>query len=406
MDREMELIKELSQETDSKIVLLVLDGIGDLPSLKLGGKTPLEAAKKPRMDKLAKKSILGLLDPVFPGVTPGSGPGHLGLFGYDPIEYQVGRGVLSALGVGFELTKKDVAARLNFCTVDSKGVVIDRRAGRIPTELCKKLCEKIQKKVKTIDGIKIFIMPEKEHRAVLVLRGAGLGGNVTDTDPQKTGVKPLEPKGLDRASQKTAKIVKKFLEKARQILKTEKPANMLLARGFAKYEPFPSYQEVFKLKAAAIATYPMYKGLAKLVGMNVLELDGEDLTAEARALVENWNSYNFFFVHVKKTDSYGEDGNPVAKKKVIEETDRVLLPVIEKLNPDVLVITGDHSTPCILKAHSWHGVPVMVYSKYVRPNGVKFTERTCSKGGLGRMRAKYLLPYILACALKLKKFGA
>ncbi len=402
----LKVLEELSVKTDSKIVLVVLDGVGDLPGED--GRTPLELAHTPNLDRLAVNSALGLLDPIYPGITPGSGPGHLGIFGYNPLQYSIGRGVLSALGVGLDLGKDDIAARGNFCTVDEEGKVTDRRAGRIPTELCVKLCEKISSAVSEIDGVKIIVKPEEEHRFVLVLKGEGLGPYVCDTDPQKTGLFPLEPKGLDESSKKTAEVVAKFIEKVKDILKDEKPANMVLLRGFDKMPNIPTLEKIYKLTPAAIASYPMYKGIAKVVGMNVLPIEGhgELLEEKIKLFEENYDKFDYIFFHVKKTDSYGEDGNVEKKVAQIEAFDAMLPKILDK-NPDVLVITADHSTPCSLKGHSWHPVPVLVSAPYLRSDSTqRFTESEALKGSLGRMYSFQMMPLMMAHAGKLKKYGA
>ncbi|MFH1435933.1 MAG: 2,3-bisphosphoglycerate-independent phosphoglycerate mutase [Pseudomonadota bacterium] len=408
MDKELELIAGLALETQSKIVLLVFDGLGDIPSPGLDGKTPLEAASKPNLTDLAARSSLGLLDPILPGITPGSGPGHLGLFGYEPTRYNIGRGVLEGLGIGFTFTDDDVASRFNFATMDADGNITDRRAGRIPTQEAAKLCEVLQAKIPEIDGVKITIRPVKEHRGVAVFRGKGLGGNLPDTDPQRTGVRQLEPKGLDEESEKTAALAGKFIAAAMETLKGRSSANTLLMRGFSKYTPLPSFRDLYKLKACAIATYPMYRGLASLAGMEIVRA-GDTMEDEAKALAGAWNDFTFFFVHVKKTDSYGEDGNLEGKVRVIEEGDRILLPAINKLSPDALAVTGDHSTPCMLKSHSWHPVPLLIHSAAAIPSSdgpLDFGERHCSRGTLGRLKSRYLLPLLLSHAGKLAKFGA
>lgn len=399
-----ELLKEIINKNDSKIIFLIMDGLGGLP-LQSNSKTELESAKKPNLDQLATEGITGMLDPVSPGITPGSGPGHLALFGYDPIEYQIGRGILSALGIDFTLTGRDIPARLNFCTVNEEGIITDRRAGRISTELNQKLCEKIRKNISLSDDIEFFLETESEHRAVLILRGDGLGGNVNDTDPQKVGEKPREAKGADSASEKTAKYVNEFITKVKNILKDEHPANMILARGFAKHYPLPTMEERYGLKALAIAQYPMYRGLARLVNMEVPSKP-ETYQEMWQQLENNYKNYDFFFIHFKKTDSYAEDGNFEAKVKTIEEVDQWMGKLI-KLTPDVIVVTGDHSTPSALKSHSWHPVPVLLWSKYCRPDDVtSFGERTCLKGDIGRMATKHLIFLALANALRLKKYGA
>ena len=398
-----ELLNELIVKNEKRIVYLIMDGLGGLPMA--GGRTELETANTPNLDQFAAEGITGMLDPVLPGITPGSGPGHLSLFGYDPLEYLIGRGVLSALGVDFELTDRDVAARLNFCTLDEEGKVIDRRAGRIPTELNQKLVEKIKQNVKLSDGVEYFLLTESEHRAVLILRGDGLGGNINDTDPQQEGLAPRLPVGDDPESQKTVKYVIEFLEGVRKTLKNDHPANMVLARGFAKFNPPPSMEARYGLKAVAIAQYPMYRGLARLVGMDVPSKPEtyEDIFVQLKSY---WDTHTFFFVHFKKTDSTGEDGNFTKKVHVIEEIDQ-WVGHLRELNPDVLVVTGDHSTPSALKSHSWHPVPALLWSPYCRPDEVtQFGERYCAKGYIGRMPTKYLMLLSLANALKLKKFGA
>lgn len=392
-------------ENLGKIVLLVMDGLGGLP-MEPGGKTELESANKPNMDKLAASSMLGLHQGIRTGITPGSGPAHLGLFGYDPLKYEVGRGTLSALGVDFDLRDSDVAARGNFCTVDEQGVVTDRRAGRIPTETCEQLCNLLNEKVK-IPGVEIFLRPEKEYRFLFVLRGDGLKANIEETDPSFVGKKPLEATAKDKQSEKAAEITREFVKQAAEILKNEHPANMLLLRGFAQMPDWPKFPEIYNLKSIAIAMYPMYRGVSKLVGMYSPPA-AHDYDEEIDMLEENWDKYDFFFVHIKKTDSYGEDGNFAAKVGEIEKVDK-LLPRIMALDPAVLIITGDHSTPSVMKSHSWHPVPVLFYSKKnSRPDNVtSFGERACTQGSLGvRFPAFELMPLAMAYAGRLDKFGA
>jgi 2,3-bisphosphoglycerate-independent phosphoglycerate mutase len=400
------VLNKLILKNNSKIIYVIMDGLGGLPKTK-SGKTELETALTPQMDQLAKNGTLGLLDPIGHGMTPGSGPAHLALFGYDPIGDNVGRGILSALGVDFPVSGKDVCARLNFCTLDSEGNVTDRRAGRIPTEVNEKLCQKVQDSVTLSDGIEFFMKTESEHRALLVIRGDGLGGNINDTDSQQTGIPPLEAVGVDETSKKTAKYVNEFLTKVREVLKDESPANFILARGFAKHEPLPGMEERYGLKSAAIAQYPMYRGLARLVGMDVLPRP-ETYDAMFAQLQEHYQNYDFFFIHFKKTDSYGEDGNFDAKVKVIEEVDKWVKQVVN-INPDVLVITGDHSTPSVMKSHSWHPVPALLYCG----NGLgrvdhtdSFGEAQCGQGGLGRMAMNNIILEALAAAGRIMKFGA
>ncbi len=402
----LDVMKDISVKTDSKIVLVVLDGIGDLPNSD--GKTPLEAAHTPNMDRLAINSALGLMDPIYPGITPGSGPGHLGLFGYNPLKYWIGRGVLSALGIGLDMGPQDVAARGNFCTVDGEGKVTDRRAGRIPTELSSRLCEKISQAVSEIDGIKVTVRPEEEHRFVLLLSGEGLGPHISDTDPQKTGLLPLEPQALDEGSEKTARVVKRFIEVVKEVLKDEHPANMVLLRGFDKLPDIPSLQELYKLTPAAIASYPMYKGIARVVGMDVLKVEGhgELLEEKIELFEEAISQHDYIFLHIKKTDSYGEDGNFENKVHQIEAFDELLPRILDK-EPDVLAITGDHSTPCAMKGHSWHPVPVLLSAPYLRYDPCeRFTEREALRGSLGRIYSMQLMPLMMAHSGKLKKYGA
>jgi len=402
-DMELDFIQKLIKPSDTKIVMLVMDGIGGLPKEE-NNLTELESANTPNLDNLAKKSICGLQQPVCTGITPGSGPGHLGIFGYNPVKYQVGRGVLAALGIGFDLLPGDVAARGNFCTVDENGCVLDRRAGRIPTEKNQELCELLRSI--EIPDVKIFVETVKEHRLLLVLRGEGLSGDLNDTDPQEIGKNPLDFKTTSHEAEKTANYVRDFLEQANNVLSDHYPANMILLRGFSEKPNWPTFEEAFGLKSAAIAAYPMYRGLAKLLGMNILET-GTTIKDEFTTLENNWNDYDFFYLHVKKTDSYGEDGNFDRKVSVIEETDREI-PRLLDLNPDVIIVTGDHSTPSLMKAHSWHPVPVLLYSKYCRPDKVdRFGERACITGGLGpRFPAVDLIPLALANAKHLEKFGA
>jgi 2,3-bisphosphoglycerate-independent phosphoglycerate mutase len=397
-----ELTRELFLKNDSKIVLLVADGLGGLP-LEPGGKTELETAHTPNLDALTKKGTLGMSVPVLPGITPGSGPGHLGLFGYDPLKYVIGRGALEATGIGFELGPKDVAVRGNYCTLDAQGNISDRRAGRIASEESAPLA-KVLAKVK-IPGVEVFVDPVKEHRFVVVFRGEGLGGHVHDTDPQKTGVPPLDPEAADSASAKTAEVSRDFIIQARKLLADQPKANGLTLRGFAARPALPSYEEVYGLRAAAIAVYPMYKGLARLVGMQIVG-KAETLSQQIDVLAENWQSYDFFFLHFKYTDSTGEDGAFQNKVKRIEELDAVIPPVTA-LNPTVLIVTGDHSTPSLLKSHSWHPVPTLLYSSCCRSDDCQtFCEREAVHGGLGQFEAKYLMLLALANAGRLGKYGA
>ena len=394
----------LKEDAKGKIVMLVMDGLGGLP-LTPEGKTELETANTPNMDALAAKSALGLHHSVPFGITPGSGQAHLGLFGYDPEKYEIGRGVLSALGVDFDLGPNDVAARGNFCSVDENGVITDRRAGRIPTEIGERLCNLLKEKV-NLPGVELFLTPEKEYRFVFVLRGEGLSGEVTDTDPQAIGKKAHIATAINPAAEHTAELIREFVRQGNEILKNEFPANSFVLRGFAGMPAWPKFPEVWGIKSLAIAMYPMYRGVSKVVGMTVMP-PAESMADEITMLEQNWADYDFFFVHIKKTDSYGEDGNFDAKVHIIEEVD-ALLPRITALDPDVVIITGDHSTPAKLKSHSWHAIPTMLYAKDARPDGINhFGERACIQGSLGpRFDATELMPLGLAHANRLEKYGA
>ncbi len=398
----LDQIKDIARPTPSKIVLLVIDGLGGLPHPKTG-MTELEAAKTPNLDRLAKEGICGIMDPVSPGIIPGSAPGHLALFGYDPLRFVVGRGVLEALGIDFELEERDVAARGNFCTVDERGLITDRRAGRISTQRCTELCGLLSGL--NIENTRLFVSPVKEHRFVAVFRGEGLSSELSDSDPQKEGLAPKSVIALSAEATRAASIANEFIARAKAALADQYPTNMVLLRGFAKYPDFPKMGEVFGLKAAAIAPYPMYRGLAKVVGMEPLAT-GATIEEEFFALIDHYNSYDYFFLHVKEADIAGEDGDFDRKVRVIEEVDRAL-PRLIGLDPDVIIVSGDHSTPAVLKGHSWHPVPFLLRSQWCRPDGVEeFSERACCLGALGRFPATDVMPLALANALKLDKFGA
>jgi 2,3-bisphosphoglycerate-independent phosphoglycerate mutase len=400
---DFDFIKPLVKPAKTKILLLVMDGLGGLPAEK-NGETELEAAKTPNLDQLAMQGICGLHEPIGPGITPGSGPSHLALFGYDPRKYQVGRGVLAASGIDFELNSGDVAARGNFCTIDEEGFVGDRRAGRISTEKNQELCAILEKI--HLPGVEIFVKPVKEHRFLLVIRGEGLSEHVLDTDPQAVGEKPLEAKPSSADGERTAALLNTFIERAATVLKDHHPANMVLLRGFSMLPGWPKFHEVFGLKSAAIAAYPMYLGLAKLVGMKTYPSENK-IDDELEILKRHWADFDFFYVHIKSIDSAGEDGDYFRRIRLIEEVDS-RIPLIRQLDPDVVIVTGDHSTPAILKAHSWHPVPVILWSKYCRPDSVvHFAERECVSGSLGpHFPAVDLMPLALANALRLDKFGA
>ncbi len=417
-----ELTRELKQSSHSKIVLLVADGLGGLP-MEPGGLTELETARTPHLDWLAECGVSGLSIPVKPGITPGSGPGHLGLFGYDPLVYRIGRGALEATGIGFELGPRDVAARGNFCTLDGTGKITDRRAGRIGSDESRALVVRLREA--RVPGVELFVEPVKEHRFVVVFRGDGLQGDVHDTDPQETGVprrdpvafepqvggqSPFAPKTAQKGtvpsgSQRTADVARQFIAAADKLLAGEKKANGLTLRGFSARPALPGFAEVYGLRAAAIAVYPMYKGLARLAGMEIVG-QAQTLAEQVAVLGQRWADFDFFFLHFKYTDSTGEDGDFAGKVRRIEELDAAM-PGITALKPTVLIVTGDHSTPSYLKSHSWHPVPTLLVSDCCRADGCrKFSEGEALRGGLGQFEAKYLMLLALANAGRLGKYGA
>jgi 2,3-bisphosphoglycerate-independent phosphoglycerate mutase len=402
------LYSELTLKPSAKLALLILDGVGDLAIKSQGYMTPLEAAATPNLDALCKDSAQGRMIPAAPGITPGSGPGHLGLFGYDPLEFQVGRGVIEALGLGMELKPGDVCARANFATLDAKGIVTDRRAGRIPTETCEKLCAMLSAKVKKIGDTEILIKAGKEHRFVVVFRGKGLEGPLTDADPNREGFPIPAVKARDAGNakqEKMAKLIADFYKEALPVIGKEKPANGFLMRGIAHQPEIPLFQERYLLRPAALAVYPMYKGLAQLVGMKKIE-GPQTIKEQFERYLTEYNNFDFFFIHFKYTDKYGEDGNFAAKKKAIEEFDAAL-PILLRKKPDVLAITGDHSTPCALKGHSWHPQPVLLHSAYSGSDKLdRFTETGANTGSLGIFEAKYLIRLMQANARMFDKFGA
>jgi 2,3-bisphosphoglycerate-independent phosphoglycerate mutase len=397
-----ELILELRQSAKTKIVLLVADGLGGLP-LEPGGLTELETAATPNLDASVRDGITGLSVPVLPGITPGSGPGHLALFGYDPLAYRIGRGILEALGINFHVGAKDVAIRGNFCTLGPDGKITDRRAGRPTNEKNKSAVERLR--TIKVPGVELFVEPVKEHRFVLVIRGEALGDRVNDTDPQAVGVPPLKAEGADAASAKTAQVVNQFVAEAVKVLAQEAPVNGVTLRGFATYPKIARFEDVYGLRAAAIAVYPMYRGLARLVGMDILD-PGHTLQGQVEMLKQAWNAYDFFFLHFKYTDSTGEDGNFAAKVQMIEKLDEVV-PSIRALKPDVFIVTGDHSTPSKMKSHSWHPVPTLLVADNCRTDEVThFNERSCLRGGLGQFQAMHLMLLAMAHAGRLGKYGA
>lgn len=389
---------------DSKIILLVMDGLGGLPR-EVGGLTELETARTPNMDALAARGMTGLSYPVAPGITPGSGPAHLGLFGFDPVRFDIGRGVLEALGIDFKLTGNDLAARGNFCSLDAGGHVTDRRAGRIATDICARLCLELSSKVR-IPGVEAFVEPVKEHRFVLVLRGEGLAEGLTETDPLVADKPPLPVTAERPEAGRAAEVLNEFVRQAQKILADHHPANGVLLRGFAKHPDIPTMKELYGLNCGAVAVYPMYRGLAGLVGMTKLRVEGETPADEFQVALDHWDAHDFFFIHIKKTDSYGEDGNFDAKVGTIEAVDQAL-PRLLARNPGVIVITGDHSTPATMKMHSWHPVPTLLASPWCRFDGsTAFGESACARGGWGHFPAVDILPTALAHARRLNKYGA
>ena len=399
----LEFLSSLKAPAQTKIVMLIMDGLGGLPR-QPGGKTELETARTPHLDHLATLASLGLTQPVGPGITTGSGPGHLAIFGYDPIQYQIGRGAMEALGIDFDLHPTDVAARGNFCSVDDNGIITDRRAGRLPTAESQKLVERLR--TIEMDDVRFFVELVKEHRIVLIMRGEGLGDALSETDPLKTGVPDLPVRALDRKSEKAAQVANGFVAQARKLLDGEWPANSILLRGFASLPPVPHFADTYGLHAAAIAINGMYRGVARMVGMTVLNVDGETIADELTTLEKNWDEYDFFYLHVKKTDTCGESGDFDGKVAAIEEVD-AQIPRLMALNPDVVIVGGDHSSPAVLKSHSWHPVPLLLYSRLVRPDGLsKFGERTCQRGSLGIIPATHIMPLALANAGRLAKYGA
>ena len=402
------LYSQLLVKTPAKMVMVVLDGLGDIATRSQNYLTPLEAASTPNLDKLTEDSAQGRMIPVAPGITPGSGPGHLALFGYDPIEYQVGRGVIEALGLGIDLKASDVAARANFCTMNEKGIVTDRRAGRIKTEVCEALCAELSKKVKKVGDVEVIIRPGKEHRFVVIFRGKGLEGPLTDADPNREGlpipaVKPTDAKSAKQ--KKMAKLIADFYKAALPVLKGKQPANGFLMRGIAHQPAIPTFEERYGMRAAALAVYPMYKGLSQLVGMKKIE-GPETIAQQFERYLAEYHNYDFYFIHYKYTDKYGEDGNFEGKRKAIEAFDAAL-PILLRKRPTVLAITGDHSTPCAMKGHSWHPQPVLLSSECSGSDKLdRFTETGANLGSLGVFEAKYLMRLMQANAKMFDKFGA
>jgi len=400
----IDYIKPLLRQSDSKIVLMVMDGLGGLP-IGPGGPTELEAAKKPNMDRLATEGTLGQLIPIRPGITPGSGPAHLALFGYDPLQYDIGRGTLEAVGVGMQVYKGDVAARGNFCTLNDEGIIVDRRAGRIPSDEAVKVVDKL--KTVKLPGVETEVRHVKEYRFAVVMRGDGLEPDIDDTDPQQTGFTPLKANARTPQSGRAAELFNQWIGLASPIIANEPKANGLTLRGFATHPGLAPYADVYGLRAACVAVYPMYRGVSQLVGMEIIDVAGESPQDEFKALAGVWNDFDFFFVHIKKTDSKGEDGDFTGKAAFIETVDAAL-PQVLQLKPDVLIITGDHSTPARLRTHSWHPIPFLLWApETARPDDqTSFGERSCARGGFGTFSSMDTMPLALAHALRLNKYGA
>jgi 2,3-bisphosphoglycerate-independent phosphoglycerate mutase len=394
----------LLKSNNSKIVLLVMDGLGGLP-IEPGGPTELEAANTPHMDRLSSEGMLGLSTPILPGITPGSGPAHMVLFGYDPLQYMIGRGVLEAAGVGMFVGSGDIAARGNFVTLNSAGEIIDRRAGRISSEKAAPLVEQL--KTISVPGVEIEVRPVREYRFAVAMRGPDLHPEIEDTDPQRTGVPPLPAKARQPTAKHTAELFNQWITNASQTLAENPIANGLTLRGFSTDPNFPPFNQAYNLQAACVSVYPMYKGISKLVGMDLIDFEGDTPEDEFAAVAKNWQDYDFFFVHIKKTDSKGEDGDFSGKVEVIEGVDAAL-PGLLELKPDVLIITGDHSTPALIRTHTWHPVPFLLWAPAtVRPDDqIQFGERACAHGGIGHFRALDTMPLALAHAGRLEKFGA
>ena len=395
-------LSEIVRSNDSRVIMVVVDGLGGIPSSDTG-LSELESARTPNLDQLAQSSDCGLSTPVLPGITPGSGPGHLSLFGYDPIEHVIGRGALEAFGAGIVMKQGEIAARGNFCTIDNTGLITDRRAGRIPTTECQRLCTMLSSI--TIPQITLRVVPGEGHRFTIVFKGENLSSDISSNDPQATGIQPLTIVGLNKPSNPMIQVVNSFLDQARELLRNEQQANMVLLRGFSSVPNIPSMANSYQLNPAAIAAYPMYRGLAQLIGMTVLPT-GITFQQEIQTLVDNYLQYNFFFLHYKDADTAGEDGDFKSKVKALEEFDH-LIPELTALKPTVLAITGDHSTPAVMKGHSWHPVPFLIHSKYaIKGITPTFSERSCKSGSIGVIPAQHLMLSILAHADKLTKFGA
>ena len=406
MPRHLDLLARLAKPAESKIVLLVLDGVGDLANAAQP-KTALELATTPNLDALAARSSLGRIVPVATGVTPGSGPGHLALFGYDPAhaEYDIGRGVLEALGLGIPLGPDDVTARGNFATANPYGELTDRRAGRIPTEECRRIAAKLNEALAIFREPKFEVVPGEAHRFVFVARGSGLSAAIDDTDPQALGVQPLPARALAPEAEEAASLVRSAVLAIEKAIADEPKANRVLLRGFSKLPHLPSMERLYQMRLGAFAGYPLYRGVASACGMEVVPC-GKRIGEILDTVAARWSDFDFFFLHVKQTDQAGEDGDLAAKTAVIEEVDREL-PRLLALGPEVVAITGDHSTPAPMKAHSFHPVPLLVASPLAFADDARrYDEREAVRGHLGTFPSRDLMGLLLAHAGRLEKYGA
>ncbi|ENN96071.1 cofactor-independent phosphoglycerate mutase [Methanocaldococcus villosus KIN24-T80] len=404
-----------------KIIIFIIDGLGDRPNEK--GETPLKIAKKPTMNRIAEEGICGLMNAIDIGIRPGSDTAHLAILGYDPYKVYTGRGPLEAFGLGLDLKEGDIAFRCNFATVDDNFIVKDRRAGRLDFETAKILEKEIDGL--EIDGVKV-IFRSKGYRGALVLRGEGLDYMVTDADPHKDNVKVEEVKPLRKEAEKTAEILNKLLKIIYNKLKDhpvnierEKkglpPANIILPRGAGIVPKVEKFYEKYKMKGAVICGTALIKGIGKMLGLDVIEVEGangtpnSNIMGKAKALLNNLDKYDFFLINVKAADEAGHDGKFELKKEIIEKIDNMLSYIFENINKDSVyfVLTGDHSTPIEVKDHSADPVPIVIWGKSVRKDDVKeFDEFACAKGGLHWIKGEHVMRILLDLTNRNEKFGA
>ncbi|MCK4443355.1 MAG: 2,3-bisphosphoglycerate-independent phosphoglycerate mutase [Thermoplasmata archaeon] len=405
-----------------KILLIILDGMADRPVAVLGSKTPLQAANTPNMDWFAKNGMCGQMDPIAPGVRPGSDTSHLAILGYNPHEVYTGRGPFEAAGVGLPMEHGDIAFRCNFGTIDADGTVRDRRAGRIrkgTSEIARDLDGM------PIEGVKVIFKEATEHRAVLILRGDGLSPKVTDVDPHAVGVKYHECEALEPEAGRTAEIVNEFVERSREILADHEvnkkrlkegdfPANIILPRGSGVFPHLDSLEERFGIRSAAICGVTLIKGICRVAGMKILDVDGAtggldtDMIAKGKAAIEALESYDFVFLNVKAPDICGHDGDPEGKVKVAERLDMMMSFIRKELRNDVIMaVTSDHSTPVSVRDHAGDSVPLIVYGKDIRVDEVSsYDEISVTKGILGRIRGSDLIHILLDQSGRAEKFGS